>query len=152
MSLWTVYEFLDEKHRSTVKAWLERERVPKEQVGALRAKLELLRNGGPEMTPGLIFGPIKKQNGVPKKINGIYKMKFRGSKGWVQLRPFMCYGPFEADERTITILLGALEKDGRLDPSDYLDSANRNREVLLNDPTRRRVLRIPRDVTAGFAG
>lgn len=109
MSLWTVYEFLDEKHHSTVKSWLELHRVPKQQVAAFRAKLEILSNGGPEMSPGLIFGPIKKQNGVPKEITGIYKMKFKGNKGWVQLRPFMCYGPLDGDERTITILLGAVE-------------------------------------------
>ena len=149
MGSWTIYEFKDNRGRSIVRAWLEGERVPKEQVAALRAKLDLLRQGGPNMTPGLIFGPIKKQNGVPKKINDIYKMKFRGNKGWVQLRPFMCYGPFPDEERVITILLGAVEKDGKLEPVNHLERANENREALLNDPTRRGILRIPRDVEAG---
>ena len=56
----------------------------------------------------------------------------------------MCYGPFPNDQNVITILLGAVEKDGQLEPPDYLDRANKNREILINDPTRRRVLRIPR--------
>ncbi len=96
------------------------------------------------MAPGLIFGPIKKQGSARKKIDGIYKLKFKGNKGWKQLRPFMCYGPFPNDQNVITILLGAVEKDGQLEPPDYLDRANKNREILINDPTRRRVLRIPR--------
>ena len=80
-------------------------------------------------------------------MTGIYKMKIKGNKGWVQLRPLLCYGPFEQDKSTITLLLGAIEKDGVLSPEDYLERADRSREVLLNDPTRRRVLRIPRRIT-----
>ena len=144
MPVWEVWEFLDERNHSIVRAWLEREHVSREQVAALRAKLDLLRRSGPEMAPGLIFGPIKKQGSARKKIDGIYKLKFKGNKGWKQLRPFMCYGPFPNDQNVITILLGAVEKDGQLEPPDYLDRANKNREILINDPTRRRVLRIPR--------
>lgn len=143
---WRIYEFKDNRGRSIVRAWLEKERVPKEQVAALRAKLDTLQRGGPDLTPGLIFGPIKTQNGVRKKINEIYKMKFKGNKGWVQLRPFVCYGPCPDDERVITILVGAVEKDGKLEPADHLERANENREVLLNDPTRRGILRIPRNI------
>ena len=142
--MWSVYEFLDERRRSTIRAWLEQERVQQGQVATFRAKIDALRMGGPDMNPGLIQGPIKKRK---LAVTGIYKMKIKGNKGWVQLRPLLCYGPFEEDKSTITLLLGAIEKDGVLLPEDYLQRADRNREVLLNDPTRRRVLRIPRRIT-----
>ncbi len=29
-------------------------------------------------------------------------MKIKGNKGWIQLRPLLCYGPFESDENVIT--------------------------------------------------
>ena len=142
--MWSVCEFLDERGHSTIRAWLERERVQRLQVHTFRQKIDALRMGGPEMTPGLIEGPIKQQK---LGITGIYKMKIRGNKGWVQLRPLLCYGPFESDENVITLLLGAVEKDNVLLPKDHLERADQNRKVLLNDPTRRRSLRVPRTVT-----
>lgn len=148
MSLWTVYEFLDENLRSTVRAWLEAERVPKEQVAALRAKLDLLSRGGRDLVPDLIHGPIKKQKGTKQKDipPGLYKLKIRGNKGWKQLRPIVCYGPLPEDPPSvITVLLGAIEANWQL-PPDCLKKAGKNKEILLNDPKRRRILRIPRDV------
>ena len=141
--MWSVYEFLDRRGYSTVRAWLEQERVPKEQVAAFRAKMDALKHGGPEMTPGLIEGPIKKKK---SGIAGIYKLKIKGNKGWVQLRPLLCEGPFPDDVDTFTILIGAIEKDGVLQPEDCLERADRSRSTLLNDRSRRRIPRIPRRV------
>ena len=145
MEPWNVYEFLDDHRRSTIRAWLEKKKVQKDQVALFRAKIDGLRRGGPDLNPGLIEGPIKKKK---LKITGIYKMKIKGNKGFVQLRPMLCHGPFNDDKNTITLLLGAIEKDGVLKPEDYLERSDHNRRVLLNDRTRRRILRIPRDIEA----
>jgi hypothetical protein len=145
MTPWSVYEFLDGRGRSTIRGWLEAEKVQKGQVATFRAKIDAFKRGGPEMNPGLIHGPIKKKK---LKITGIYKMKIKGSKGWVQLRPMLCFGPFSDDKNTITLLVGAVEKGSELEPADYLERAAENRTVLLNDRTRRRNLNIPREIEA----
>ena len=141
MSIWRVFEFLDGRNRGIVSAWLEHERVPKDQLAAFRAKIDALSSGGPEMVPGLIAGPIKQRK---LGITGIYKMKIKGNKGWVQLRPMLCFGPLARDSNVITMLVGAVEKDQKLIPYDCLKRADGNRRILLNDPARRRILRIPR--------
>ena len=95
----------------------------------------------PRWCLGLIAGPIKQRK---LGITGIYKMKIKGNKGWVQLRPMLCFGPFAHDSKVITMLLGTVEKDRKLIPYDCLKRADGNRRILLNDPARRRTLRIPR--------
>ena len=82
MPMWNVCEFLDERQRSTIRAWLEKERVQQGQVATFRAKIDTLRMGGPDMNPGLIEGPVKKRK---LGVTGIYKMKIKGNKRWVQL-------------------------------------------------------------------
>ncbi len=49
--MWSVYEFLDERGHSTIRAWLERERIQRLQVHTFRQKIDALRMGGPEITP-----------------------------------------------------------------------------------------------------
>ena len=78
--------------------------------------------------PGLIStGPVAKD---------IYKMKIKGRKGHVQLRPMICRGPFGVAESTL--LHGAIEKDGKLYPRDAASRAQDNRTTLRAQPTRRR--------------
>jgi hypothetical protein len=108
---------------------LRKERVPKTQVAIFQAKIDTFERGGPNLSPGLISdGPVAKN---------IYKMKIKGNKGHVQLRPMLCYGPFEP-EAEITLLVGAIEKDRELIPRTCKADAQENRKILLADPTRRR--------------
>jgi len=124
---WRVYFFLDGRQENVIARWLSKERVPKGQIANFQAKLDTLERGGPDASPGLIVGPLAKD---------IFKMKIKGNKGWVQLRPMVCYGPFNDHE--LTLLVGAIERDSKLDPRNAVERAHENLTILRADRQRRR--------------
>ena len=129
---WPIYCFVDHRGRNVILEWLRDEKVPQTQIAAFQAKIDLFERGGPELTPGFISdGPVAKN---------IYKMKIKGHKGHVQLRPMVCYGPFAGNE--VTMLFGAIEKDFALSPDNCKRKAQENRETLIGDRRRRRRERI----------
>ena len=91
----------------------------------LDQKIDMLAQAGPNLPPGLL-------SGVPK-YGHIRKLRVRGS---VQLRPLLCFGPFDMNEE-FTFLLGAVERDWKLRPHNAIERANENREELIAAPTRR---------------
>src|SRR5271155_2807410 len=105
----TVYYFLHGERRDhVIRKWLKDEGVPIQQIATFQDKLDSLEQDGPEALPGFITDtPI---------ATGIYKMKIKGNKGFKQLRPMCCRGPFGPNE--YTILLGVVEKDRKFDPRD----------------------------------
>ena len=105
--------------------------MPKAEVAIFQAKIDLFERGGPDLTPGLIAGPVAKN---------IYKMKIKGHKGHVQLRPMLCYGP--VSETEITLLVGAIEKGFKLIPETCKVTAQENRGILIADKRRRRRERV----------
>jgi len=97
------------------------------QIAAFQDKIDTLEQSGPEMVPGFISEtPVARD---------IYKMKIKGNKGMKQLRPMCCRGPFGPNE--YTILIGAVERDGKLVPDDVKKRAQEHLEMLKMDPTRR---------------
>ena len=128
---WPVYCFLTQRGQNIIREWLKDERVERTQVAILQAKIDAFERGGPDLSPGLIHGPVAKD---------IYKMKIKGHKGHIQLRPMLCYGPFVKTE--ITLLLGAIEKDFKLRPKDWATKSQENRTTLIADRWRRRRERI----------
>lgn len=129
MAAWKVYFYLEGIRRDhTIKAWLKRERISRGQIAAFQDKLDTLEQHGPDMLPGFI-------SDTPVAKDGIRKMKVKGNKGWVQLRPLCHYGPFGPNE--CTLLFGATEKDGVLMPKDAKARAQENLTNLKADPTRR---------------
>jgi len=128
MSQWRVYFYLRGLRReNAIIAWLKDEAVSVAQIAAFQDKIDTLEQSGPDMVPGFISEtPVAR---------GIYKMKVKGNKGMKQLRPMCCRGPFGPSE--YTILIGAVEKDGKLIPADVKDRARENLEALRADPTRR---------------
>jgi hypothetical protein len=126
---WRVYCFLSQRGRNVIRDWLDKEKVSTQQRADFQAKIELLENGGPDLVPGFITEtPVAKD---------IYKAKIKGNKGRVQLRPLLCKGPFVM-AREFTLLFGAIEKDGVLEPVDCKKRAQENRSILVADRTRRR--------------
>jgi hypothetical protein len=124
---WQIWFFIDARSRNVIHDWLIAEKVPKEQIAAFQAKIDDLERGGPDLVPGFITAtPI---------AAGIYKMKVKGNRGWKQLRPMCCRGPFAPHE--YTILHGAVERDNKL-PKDVKKRARANLDILLKDPGRRR--------------
>lgn len=128
---WPIYCFLTQRGENIIREWLDAERVTKTQVAIFQAKIDAFERGGPELNPGLIVGPVAKN---------IHKMKIKGHKGHVQLRPMVCYGPF--GEAEVTLLFGAIEKDSKLRPETCKERAHDNRETLIADPRRRRRERV----------
>jgi len=111
-----------------IKAWLKDESVQFKQIVAFQEKIDTLEQSGPDMVPGFISDtPVAKE---------IYKMKIKGNKGLKQLRPMCCRGPFGQNE--YTVLVGAIEKDNKLIPSNAKERAQTNLITFKADPTRRR--------------
>jgi len=125
---WQVFCFITHRGENIIREWLRKEKVPRTQVAVFQSKLDTFERGGPDLSPGLISsGPVAKD---------IYKMKIKGHKGHVQLRPMLCYGPFGDAE--ITLLAGAIEKGFKLIPSTCFSEAQENRTILVANPSRRR--------------
>jgi hypothetical protein len=126
---WRVYFFLSSRGENVIREWLQREKVPTAQQADFQLKIQLLESGGPDSVPGFITEtPVAKD---------IYKAKIKGNKGWMQLRPLLCKGPWIMDSE-YTFLLGAIEKDRVLIPKDCKERAQENRRILLADRNRRR--------------
>lgn len=124
---WRVFFLLNARGDNLIKQWLKEEKVPKEQVAVFQDKIDTLELSGPDLVPGFISEtPVAPH---------IYKMKVKGSKGWKQLRPMCCKGPFAIGE--YTVLVGAIERDNKL-PKNAKRDAQRLREELILDPARRR--------------
>ena len=122
---WDVYEFLDSRMQPVIVAWVRKERIQKKARILLDQKIDLLREHGPDLPPGLLSsGPIDGGH--------IYKLKVRGP---VMLRPLLCKGPFRMKEE-YTLLHGAIERDDVLPPGD-IAQAETNRQVLIGDALRR---------------
>jgi hypothetical protein len=112
---------------NAIKEWLADEKVSSSQIAVFQEKIDTLERSGPGMVPGFITDtPV---------VADIYKMKVKGNKGMKQLRPMCCRGPFGPNE--YTILVGAVEKDRELIPSDAKKRAQTNLKELKLDPSRR---------------
>ncbi|MGD0546558.1 MAG: hypothetical protein ABR991_01870 [Terracidiphilus sp.] len=120
---------MSSRGENVIREWLQREKVPTAQQADFQLKIQLLESGGPDSVPGFITEtPVAKD---------IYKAKIKGNKGWMQLRPLLCKGPWIMDSE-YTFLLGAIEKDRVLIPKDCKERAQENRRILLADRNRRR--------------
>jgi hypothetical protein len=122
---WRVYEFLDSRGDRVIVLWVRKARIQKKARILLDQKIDLLREHGPDLPPGLLSaGPIDSGH--------IYKLKIRGP---LMLRPLLCKGPF-AMANEYTLLQGAIERGGVL-PAGDIDKAEQNRQALIADAARR---------------
>jgi hypothetical protein len=119
---WDLYDFTNERGDSLLREWIDRERLSQRDMGQLQQKLDMLVVAGPSLPPRLLAGPIYKH---------IYKLIIHGDR---MLRPFLCKGPFNMDTE-FTLLLGAIEADGKLDHDPK--EAESNRIILLGNRARR---------------
>jgi hypothetical protein len=117
-----VYDFTDEDGENIIAAW--RWGLTARSKGALDSKLNMLATGGMDLPPKLLVGPIN-------KTGHIYKLRIKAD---VMLRPMLCRGPFQMNGEC-TLLLGALEIQGKLIPDPQRAVENRN--LLLKDRNRR---------------
>lgn len=109
--------------RNEFRAWTTR--LEKPQRAKLNAKLDMLAQLGMDLLPQVLTGT---------DTPGIMKMRV---KGQVQLRPMLCRGPID-DHQEFTLLLGAREVGGKLDPAGADATAGNYRGEVLANPQQRR--------------
>jgi hypothetical protein len=126
MTLWT---FVSESGRDMLADWAGELRLPTRVRAAIDQKADVLRQQPFEILihTNLLAGPIAKQR-------HIYKLRVNGD---IAVRLMLCKGPLERDDG-YTILLGAVERDGKLVPADAPERASLNRELVLKSPRERR--------------
>jgi len=123
---WTIYEFLNIRGQGIIEIWVQEERLQKAAIAQLNLKIDLLEQSGPDLSPKLLAGTGKRH---------IYKLRIHVPK--MQLRPLLCRGPIAPHEE-FTFLLGAIERNRRLEPANALTVAETKRQTILADQHRRR--------------
>jgi hypothetical protein len=121
---WTFFDFRNERGENEIVRWTKGPGKPaKARLNALvrnlsvlprpfdrQDKVGLLRKSGPCHGEGFIELIIKVAN--------------------VQYRPIGWYGP---DARTVTLLVGATERDGEFDPRNACEQAVTRKRLILSD-------------------
>ena len=125
--LWT---FVSMTGRDVLGEWASSIRMPK----ATRAKLDqaLDRLGQLPFEKAIhthLLAPVARER-------HIYKLRVNGH---VAVRIMLCRGPLRAED-AYTLLVGAVERDGRLDPPDAPRKAANRLEEVLRHPSERRKL------------
>ena len=129
---WQIFEYLDDRGRSVIGAWLVEKNISDRDRGQLVQKMDLLHRVGPELPPRLLAGPIKSKRNR-KMQSHVYKLIIHGEK---MLRPMLCKGPI-AMEAEYTMLHGAIEVNFELDTD--ADEAEQRRLEIIADAGRRRL-------------
>lgn len=121
---WKIFDYVNARGKNEIKRWIKG--LEKAHRIRLNQKLDMLKKVGPELPPQLLAGPI---------FDHIYKLRITSNN--VQLRPLLCKGPID-NAKEFTLLLGAYEVGDEFQPKDAPQRAARNREVIIENPTRRR--------------
>lgn len=125
MAAHVLWDFLDNRRRNVILQWVEDERLTKRDRAGLNNKIRRLAQMDYALAiqTKLLAGPIYKH---------VYKLVIHADR---MLRPMLCRGPIN-NESEYTFLLGAIEVGWKL-PNGSKEQAEANREVILEDPSRR---------------
>jgi hypothetical protein len=123
---YALFDFSTPRQESIISNWANAEKLSKKDRAKLNQRLDRLKQIDFELAIGsrLLNGPVKKE---------IYKLIAHGQ---VMMRPMLCRGPFDKDKE-YTLLLGAIERNFKLEPSTCLSDATTNRDILVKDKSRR---------------
>ena len=112
MAYRTFHDFISARGENVIHTWLHSKAVPKEARAEINLQIELLKNVLNLERPavGKLHGP---------ECQGLIeiRVKVRG----VQYRPLGYYGPADGQ---VTLLIGAKEKGGRLEPRTACTTAH----------------------------
>jgi len=127
MLSYNLFDFLEQRGDclvNIIKEWTEG--LQTRDRARLNEKLDKLQQHGMGLPPKLLSN-----TGVAH----IKKLRITGRK-IPTLRPMLCMGPID-NEKEFTLLLGAIEQDGRLVPSNAVAAAKIHREIVIANPLRR---------------
>jgi hypothetical protein len=121
-----LWNFLDHRGYNVIHQWAKDDRLSKRDQALFNQKCARLvqMDFALAINTKLLAGPI---------IEHIYKLVIHGD---VMLRPMLCKGPINSATE-YTLLLGAVERGGRL-PVRAQGQAAQNRQTVIENPSRRR--------------
>jgi len=119
----TLWTFVSSVGRDLLVEWAENSRLPTKVRAQLDQKLDVLRQHSFDSVAHskLLAGPVAPH---------VYKLRVNGT---IAVRILLCRGPVTV-EIEYTLLQGAIEKDGRLDPRDAATRACSHRAEVLRAP------------------
>jgi hypothetical protein len=121
-----LWDFVSPRGENLMRRWADAEKLSKADRARLDNKIAVLKRDDFSLAINtkLLNGPIRKE---------IYKLKVYGQ---VMMRPLLCRGPIDKPAE-YTFLVGAIERNGNLEPSSCLNDAAANRETVITDSKRR---------------
>jgi len=124
--LYELFDFRSARGENMILRWVKDEKLTTRACATLNQKLDRLQQMDYELAKNthLLAGPIYKN---------VYKLVIHADG--VMLRPMLCRGPLD-NEKEYTLLLGAIEKGGKL-PAGAKEKAEENRETVIGDLSRR---------------
>lgn len=124
MAGWRLYDYVDHRGVNHLAAWSRS--LDSKYRAMLHRRLKALEETEPSLVPGLVEGPIR---GHPH----IYKLKIGGK---VRLRVLLCKGPID-NNKELTFLMGATERDYKWDPPNAPTIAEARRQEIISNLGRR---------------
>ncbi|MEK6787939.1 MAG: hypothetical protein AABY68_03200 [Pseudomonadota bacterium] len=118
-----LFDYIDASGKNPFKEWTEG--LQKRDRAKLNQKLDSLEKHGEGLYPYLLTG---------SPVAGIQKLRVRGN---VELRPMLCHGPI-AHDTEFTLLCGATEVGGELEPANAPNKADERKAEVGADPENRR--------------
>jgi len=119
---YALFDYLTDKGINDFKIWTEK--LQKTQRGKLNLRLDMLEQKGPDLFPQILTGT---------DTAGIQKLRVPGK---IQLRPMLCKGPINV-KTEFTLLIGAIEKQDKLQPKKADQIADRRKKDVITDEKRR---------------
>ena len=124
-----IWEFLAVGHTPVIREWFVEKNISKQD----RAKLDYVLGRLRSLDRGVFLPKLLAPVGEK-----ILKLRLRCENR--ELRPMLCRGPEPAcDPWDFTLLQGAIETGGDLYPGNAAVTARENREVLVRNPTWKRI-------------
>lgn len=117
-----IYDYVDAHGENQIKSWAND--LQKTERAKLAARIDMLAAYGDRLFPDILAG---------SSVAGIFKLKVHGK---VQLRPLLCRGPQDSTME-YTLLVGATERDSKLEPKNAHRIAEDRRATVASDKNRR---------------
>jgi hypothetical protein len=123
-----LWDYLSSRDSNEMQAWASELKLGVRERAQLNQKLDMLERVGFETARSLKF-----LAGTSGDYNHIFKLVVHSQR---MLRPMLCRGPLDAQSE-ITLLLGAIEKDFKLEPHNAAERADQHRSKVAMDGGKR---------------